>query len=108
MKTALFATSEIPPPPPQKHAKRRRGREEDEARVWKKEHREMEAARRASLAEEEARQMRAGELASGASRSRFMEIAGGTADSVVAAEDTTEVVPITELVGLGEPNPPAC
>ena len=56
---ALFATSEIPPPPPREHAKRRRGRAEDEARARKKEHREMEAARRASLAEEEAHQIKA-------------------------------------------------
>ena len=45
---AFFATFEIPPPPPREHAKRRRGRAEDEARAWKKEHREMEVARRAS------------------------------------------------------------
>ena len=51
---ALFATSEIPPPPPREHAKRCRGRAEDEARARKKEHREMEAARRTSLVEEEA------------------------------------------------------
>ena len=49
---ALFATSEIPPPPPREHAKSFRGRAEDEARARKKERREMEAARRASLAEE--------------------------------------------------------
>ena len=55
MIAALFATLEIPPPPSRAHALRRRGREEDEARAWKKERREMEAARRASLAEEEAR-----------------------------------------------------
>ena len=35
----LFATSEIPPPPFREHAKRRKGREEDEARVQKKERR---------------------------------------------------------------------
>ena len=51
---ALFATSEIPPPPPRKHAKRRRGREENESRSRKKEHREMEGARRASIVDEEA------------------------------------------------------
>ena len=61
----------------------------------------MEAARRASLAEEEARQMRAEELVAGASRSRTVEIAAGTADSVVDAEDTTEGVQITEVVGSG-------
>ena len=105
---ALFATSEIPPPPPREHAKRRRGRAEDEARARKKECREMEAAMRASLAEEEAHQMRAGKLAAGSSSSRTVEIAGGTADSVVVAEDTTEGVPITEEVGWGEPDPPSC
>ena len=52
--------------------------------------------------------MRAGELAVWASSSRTMEIAGGTADSVVDAEDTTEGVHITEVVGFGEPDPPAC
>ena len=54
MMEALFATSEIPPPHPGEYAKRRRGREEDEARSGKKELREIEAARRASLADEEA------------------------------------------------------
>ena len=44
----------------------------------------MEAARRASLANEEARQMRAVELDTGASSSRNMEIEGSTADSVVS------------------------
>ena len=68
----------------------------------------MEAARRASLAEEEARQMRAEELVVGASSSKTVEIAGGTADSVVDVEDTTEGVKFTEIVGSGEPEPPAC
>ena len=105
---ALFSTSEIPSPPPRENAKRHRGRMEDEARAQKKERCEMEDARRASLVEEEARQMRAGELAAGASSSRTVEIEGGTADSTVAAEDTTEGVKITEEVGSGEPDPPAC
>ena len=38
----------------------------------------MEAARKASLADEEAHQMREVELAAGASSSRNVEIAGGT------------------------------
>ena len=49
--------------------------------------------------------MRAGELAAGAFSSRTVEIAG---DSAVVAEDTTERVQITEKVGSGEPDPPAC
>ena len=68
----------------------------------------MEAARRASLAEEEAHQMRASELAAEASRSRTVEIAGGTTYSVVFSEDTTEGVHIVEDVGSGEPDPQSC
>ena len=44
----------------------------------------MEAARRASLANEEARRIKAVESAAGASSSRDVAIAGGTADSVVS------------------------
>ena len=43
----------------------------------------MEAARRASLAEEEAHQMRASELAAGVSSSHTVEIAGGTTDGAL-------------------------
>ena len=86
---ALFATSEIPPPPPREHAKRHKGREKEEVTSRKKEHREMEAARRASLPDEEARQMKVVELATGASSSRDVAIAKGTADSAVADEETT-------------------
>ena len=68
----------------------------------------MEAARRASLAEKEAHQMRALELAAGAYNSRTMEIAGGTTDGAVVADDTTEDVQIAEDVGSREPDPPAC
>ena len=64
--------------------------------------------RRASLAEEEAHQMRASELAAGASSSRTVEITGGTTDSGVVAEHTTEGVQIIEEMGSGEPDPPAC
>ena len=68
----------------------------------------MEAARRASLAEAEAHQIRASQLAAGASSFRTVEIAGGTIDSAVVVEDTTEVVQIAKDVGSGEPDPPAC
>ena len=52
--------------------------------------------------------MRVGESAAGASSSRNVEIAGGTADSTVVAEDTTEGIKITEEVGSGEPDPSTC
>ena len=68
----------------------------------------MEAARRASLADDEARRNRDVESAAGASSSRDVAIAGGTPDSVVADEDTTKGVQTTQVVGFGEPDPPAC
>ena len=52
--------------------------------------------------------MRVGELAAGASSSRTVEIAGGTTDSALVAEDTTEGVQIAEDVGSGEPDARAC
>ena len=105
---ALFTTSEIPRPPPRDNAKRHRGRAEEEARARKKERREIEAARRASLAEEEAHRMRASELVAGASSSRTVEIAGGTTDSALVDKDTTESVQIVEDLGFRERDPPSC
>ena len=68
----------------------------------------MEAARRASLAEAEAHQIRASQIAAGASSSYTVEIAEGTTDGAVVAEDTIEGVQIVEDVGSGQPNPAAC
>ena len=68
----------------------------------------MEASRRASLAGEEAHRIRSVQLDAGASSSRDVETAGGTTDSVVSDEETIEGVQITEVVGSGEPDPPAC
>ena len=52
--------------------------------------------------------MRAVELVAGESSSRNVEIAGSTADSAVADEETTEGVQITEVVCSKEPDPPTC
>ena len=52
--------------------------------------------------------MRVRELVAGAFSTRTVEIAGGTADSSVVAEDTTEGVQMVEDVGSGEPNPSSC
>ena len=68
----------------------------------------MEAARRASLADEEEHQIRASQLAFRASSSRTVETAGGTTDGAVVAEDTTEGVQIAEDVGFGKLDPPSC
>ena len=100
---ALFATSEIPPPPPRENTKRHKCREEDEARQRKKQRRDMEAARRALLADEEAHRIRAVESDARASISRDVEIAGDTADSVFADAETTEGFHTTMVVGtMGE------
>ena len=68
----------------------------------------MEATRRPSLADEEAHRIKAIESAVGASRSIDVAIAGGTADSALTDEDTTEGVHTTEVVGFRDPHPPAC
>ena len=68
----------------------------------------MEAARRASLAEEEAYQIRGSQLAAVASSSRTVETTGGTTEGAVVVEDITEGVQIAEDVGSGEPDPPTC
>ena len=62
--------------------------------------------------------MRATELAAESSSSRTVEIAGGTTDGAVVAEDitegvqiaedTSEGVQIAEDVGSGELDPPSC
>ena len=52
----------------------------------------MEAARRASLADEEPRWIRAIESVAGESSSRDVAIVGGTTNSVVADENTIEGV----------------
>ena len=75
---ALFSTLDIPPSSPRESAKRRRGRSKDEVRARKKERREMEVARRASLVEAEAHHIRASQIAAWASSSRTVETAGGT------------------------------
>ena len=54
---ALFATFEIPQLSPRENSKSGKGREKDEPIARKKELRDMEDARRASLADEEAHQL---------------------------------------------------
>ena len=68
----------------------------------------MEAARRAVLAEVEAHQIRASQIAAGASSSRTVETVGSTTEGAVVAEDITEGVHIAEDVGSGKPDPPSC
>ena len=68
----------------------------------------MEAVRRAWLADEEARQIGVIGSVSRAYSSRDVAIAGGTADSVVADEDTTGGVQTIEVVGSKESDPLAC
>ena len=68
----------------------------------------MEAARRASIVDENARKIRVVELAAGACSSRDVQTARTTNDSVVAYEKTTKGVQSTEVVDSGEPKPPTC
>ena len=84
-----------------------RVKKKDEARARKKEPREIEAARRASLTNGEAHRIRAIESDAGTFSSTDVAIAGGTGDRVVD-EDTTERIQTTEVVGSAEPDPPTC
>ena len=65
------------------------------SRARKKERHEMEAARRDSIADEEAHKIMAIYSAAEASSSRNVETVGGTTDSAVADDDTTEAVQTT-------------
>ena len=67
----------------------------------------MEAVTRASLADDEARHIRVVESATGASSYRNVEKAGGTTDSALFDEDTTEGVLTTLVVSSVESDPPA-
>ena len=68
----------------------------------------MEAARRASLTNDEAHRIRAIESDAGTFSSTDVAIAGGTVDSAIADEDNNEGHQTTEVVGSGEPDPPTC
>ena len=68
--------------------------------------------RRASLIDEQTRQMRARELSVGASRSRAEVVERSTTKGVDTAVGNTEGVSTegvsTEGAGSGKPDPPAC
>ena len=68
----LFSTSTMPPPAPWENAKRHHAIYEEEPRSWKKELLQLEAARRASLIDEEACQLRDIELVAEGLASEFM------------------------------------
>lgn len=51
---ALLSIDGVPHPPPRDHAKRRRGRNKDKSRTQKRERRVLEAARIASIDDEDA------------------------------------------------------
>ena len=87
--------------------------------MQKREHRELEAARRASIAYEEDPQLTAIELAAGVSSSRVFYaekssvncvviVERGTSEGAFDVENTTEGVQNIEGVGSGTPDPPAC
>ena len=68
----------------------------------------MEAARRASLIDEEARQLRVLEVAVGAFTSRIVEARRSTTDGAVIVEDTTDGVPTTKGAGFEKSDPSVC
>ena len=102
---ALFATTDMPPPPPRECAKRHRTRDEDDSQARKKELHELEDARRASLIDEEAHQLRVIEVAARASSSSVVEAERSTTDGADIDKDTTDGVPTFEGVHFEKPDP---
>ncbi|XP_025884999.2 uncharacterized protein [Solanum lycopersicum] len=88
-------------------AKRHQSRETDEAQARNKECTEFEASRRDSLADEEARYMKARELVAGVSISRLEDVDRSTTEGANVVADTTEGVLTTDGLGSGQPDPPA-
>lgn len=64
----------------------------------------MEVARRVSLFDEEARHMRALELAAGASSSKFVDVEISTTEGADIAARTTYCGPTTNGAGSGKPD----
>lgn len=108
MLAALFSTSTTQPPPPRECDKRHRSRENKESRSRKKERYELEAARRSSFVDEDARQMRARELAVAESISRPDDVERRDTEGADIAVDITDGIPTNDGVGSGKPNAPAC
>ena len=68
----------------------------------------MDAARRASLIDEEAQQMRARELAVGVSSSKLKDVDRSTTEGIDIFVGTTDGGPTTKEASFGKPNPLAC
>ena len=105
----LFTAPTAPPHKPRECVKRHRSSciiERDEACARKNEREDLEAARIASLIDEESRQMRDCELACRTSSSKVDFVERSTTKGADTAVGTTEDVP-TEGVGSGKPDPPA-
>ena len=86
----------VPPPPPHERAKRHQPRKSDEVRSRKRERTELESTRRASLVDEESRQMRACEFAAVASSSKLEDVERSTTEGADIAVDTIDDVPPTD------------
>ena len=111
VQTALFHTTTAPPPPPRERTKRHHSKQTSEGEgAWcsNRERLDMKDARRSSLLDEEARQMRAHELAAGPSSSRFEAAEKSTTEGADIATDTTNGVPTTHGGGSRKLDPLAC
>ena len=108
---ALFTAPTEPPPDPCGRSKRhqsRRTSEREDAHARKKEQTDLEAARRASLIDEETRHMRAQEIFAGESSSIPETSERSTTDGAEIALGTTEGGPTTNVAGFENPDSPTC
>ena len=93
-------------PLPHQHTKRHQSSEDDETRARKRERIESKAVRRASLIDEEARQIRAQALVAWMSSSIIAYVKRSTDEGVVIAIKNNDSVPTIEGAGSGKLNPP--
>lgn len=108
MFAALFTAPTVPLPKPRERVKRHHSKcisEGEDACARKKEHTNLEAVRRDSLFDEEARHMRARNLATGMSSFRLEVDERSTTEGTYTSVDTTYGVCI-EVSGSGKPDLP--
>uniref|UniRef100_M1DEM4 Integrase core domain containing protein n=1 Tax=Solanum tuberosum TaxID=4113 RepID=M1DEM4_SOLTU len=117
---ALFSrTTEEGLAPTHAKGKRHRSHRTDEEKAHKRQHRQENEARRASIADEELRQQRVRERVAGASSSApvvevqpvlrdVVSTTDGTKGAMIADVGTTEGAPTIFPAGSGKPNPPTC
>ena len=103
-----FSPPLLPPPPPRDCAKRHQVRDEDESRAWKTERNELEAARRASLIDEEYYQLRVLEVVAGHLPPELWRLRGALLMVLLLLRTPLMVSLLHRERGSRKPDPSSC